>query len=182
MSVLRKGVERYPRSTSLLVCLGEVLSQTGDPSGALKFYSKASKLEPGHPMPYLNASRIYQQLNQKQLAKLHMKKALQLDDALSLALVDIAQYKIQENKKNGILPLSSSSSSSDTIPQQSSQSSSMIPLSIDNVVDELSISEILDYALNQARHVSEILDIFTARQIATFYEDLHEKGLVSRMI
>jgi tetratricopeptide (TPR) repeat protein len=188
LSVLRRGVQKYPRSSSLLVCFGEVLSQVGDPAGALQSYLKASRLEPGHPMPYLNASRVYQQLNQMQLAKLHMKRALQLDDALSLTLVDIAQYKIQQNKKQSLLlttpqhsaPGTSSCSSSlgTSVHHQEDQQ----PISIDNLVDEMSVTEILDYALSQARHVSEILDIFTAKQIATFYQDLQDKGLVSCIV
>jgi tetratricopeptide (TPR) repeat protein len=179
-------VQKYPRSASLLVCYGEVLSQVGDPAGALESYLKASQLEPGHPMPYLNASRVYQQLNQMQLAKLHMKKALQLDDALSLTLVDIAQYKIQQNKKQSLLtqpsaPSTSSCSSLGASNHQQDQSGGQ-PISIDNLIDEMSVPEILDYALSQARHVSEILDIFTAKQIASFYQDLQEKGLVSCIV
>ncbi len=150
-----------------------MLGQAGDPSGALSAYSKAARLEPGHPMPYLNASRVYQQLNQMQLAKLHMRKALRLDDALSLTLVDIAQYKIQEKKRLGLLPMNPSASIS-----MASPSHGCTP-SIDLLVDEMSVTDILEYALSQARHVSEILDIFTARQIASFYHDLQETGLVS---
>jgi hypothetical protein len=124
-------------------------------------------------MPYLNASRVYQQLNQMQSAKSHMKKALQLDDALSLTLVDIAQYKLQQNKKHGVpsSEVGQRAITPDTVSQ-----------SIDHLVEMMSVTEILDCALDQARHVSEILDIFTAKQIATFYQDLQEKGLVSSIV
>jgi tetratricopeptide (TPR) repeat protein len=162
------------------------LSQAGDPSGALRIYFKASKLEPGHPMPYLNASRVYQQLNQMQSAKLHMKKALELDDALSLTLVDIAQYKLQQNKKHGIIAPHQFPLSSPEIPQNQEQGANghdfVSSHSIDHVVEMMSVTEILDCALDQARHVSEILDIFTAKQIAAFYQDLQEKGLVSSIV
>lgn len=161
------------------------MSQVGDPAGALQSFLKASQLEPGHPMPYLNASRVYQQLNQMQLAKLHMKKALQLDDSLSLTLVDIAQFKIQQNKKQSLLTNQHSapsiSSCSSSLGASNHQEDDQ-QISIDNLVDELSVPEILDYALSQARHVSEILDIFTAKQIATFYQDLQDKGLVSCIV
>lgn len=166
MSVLKKGIEKYPRSTSLLVCYGEVLSQAGDPSGALKLYYKASKLEPGHPMPYLNASRVYQQLNQSELAKLHMMKALSIDDSLSLTLVDIAQYKIQQRKKYPIINNKEKTSESNENNR------------INQIIEEMTVEEILDYGLYQARHVSEILDILTTKQIAEFYNKLFEKELV----
>lgn len=167
LSVLKKGIEKYPRSTSLLVCYGEVLSQAGDPSGALKLYYKASKLEPGHPMPYLNASRVYQQLNQMELAKLHMMKALSIDDSLSLTLVDIAQYKIQQRKK---YPLTNQNNEIHHKTQEKNQ--------INEIIDGMTVEEILDYGLYQARHVSEILDILTTKQIAEFYNKLYDKELV----
>ena len=88
----------FPDNVSLCVCYGEVLGQAGDPAGSLKSYANASVLEPEHPLPYLNASRVYQQLNQLTLCKKHMAKAFDLDRSLSLTLVDIAQFKLHEKR------------------------------------------------------------------------------------
>lgn len=147
-----------------------MLSQAGDPSGALKLYYKASKLEPGHPLPYLNAARVYQLLNQMELAKSHMMKALNLDDSLSMTIVEIAQYKIQQRKQQIIVHN----------PEKNIHNNENNK--INEIIDEMTVEEILDYGLYQARHVSEILDILTTKQIAEFYNKLYETQLVLSQI
>ena len=42
-------------------------------------------------MPYINASRCYQQLNQIELSKIHLNYAIKLDSTLAMTYVDIAQ-------------------------------------------------------------------------------------------
>jgi len=119
-------------------------------------------------MPYINASRVYQQLNQMQLAKKHMMKALEVDRSLSLTLVDIAQFKIHEKRRQGIERSDSTETRSGHVNCATKSG---------DIIDSVSISTILDYALNEARHVSEIIDVITAKQISEFYNRLQESGL-----
>ncbi len=160
---------------ALLTCYGEVQAQAGNPSGALSTYATASKLEPGHPLPFLNAAHVYQQLNQQSLAKKHSQYALTLDDTLSLTLVDIAQAKMNESRfyllhHSTDKPLHQDKSSADTALEfQPSQRS---------LLYEKSSLDILESALGLARHASEIIDIFASKQICQFYTDLTQSGLV----
>lgn len=55
-------------------------------------FAHASELDPLHPLPYANAARTYQQLNQTQAAERHLQKALALDSSLALIRVDMAQH------------------------------------------------------------------------------------------
>jgi tetratricopeptide (TPR) repeat protein len=91
LNELREGVESLPHNIYLQMCLGEVLAQVGDAVGALKCFEKASKLDDLHPLPYVNASRTYQQLNQQSQAKRHITTAIGLDPALAMTRVDLSQ-------------------------------------------------------------------------------------------
>jgi len=158
LNILQRGIETFPDNVSLCVCYGEVLGQAGDPAGALKSYADASAMEPNHPLPYLNASRVYQQLNQMHLCKEHMAKAFGLDRSLSLTLVDIAQFKLHEKR----------------FLDQGEQSAVN---TTDSFFEDMSSEDILESALDFSRHVSEAIDVFTARQIARFYAKLGATGL-----
>lgn len=61
---LQKGYRDHPNCLNLAICLGEVMSAAGDMVGALEAFKKASEIDPFHPLPFLNAARTYQQLNQ----------------------------------------------------------------------------------------------------------------------
>ena len=161
LNVLQNGINTFPGNVSLHVSYGEILGQSGDPAGALKSYAKASNIEPNHPLPFLNASRVYQQLNQHQLCKVHMAKALDLDRSLSLTLVDIAQFKLHEKR----FAFHGDGSS----PEQVADNH--------DILDDMSSEAILNSALDVSRHVSEVIDVYTARQIARFYARLGESGL-----
>jgi tetratricopeptide (TPR) repeat protein len=162
LNILQKGIKTFPDNVSLCVCYGEVLGQAGDPAGALKSYSDASAMEPNHPLPFLNASRVYQQLNQMQLCKKHMEKAFNLDKSLSLTLVDIAQFKLHEKRF--------SDQGEAAVSSPSSEEEGMF-------FEDLSSEEILETAVDVSRHVSEVIDVFTAKQIARFYAKLGASGL-----
>ena len=72
-------------------CLGDILAQAGDVVSALESYKRAASISPQHPLPYVNAARVYQQLNQQSLSSRHISKALALDESLALTKVDMAQ-------------------------------------------------------------------------------------------
>ena len=91
LSLLEEGLSLYPRSTVLLLCSGEVHSQCGDMVKAIKHFQTATKLEPGHPLPWVNAGRTYQQLGQLHAATNHVKKAVEIDPSLAMTRVDLAQ-------------------------------------------------------------------------------------------
>jgi tetratricopeptide (TPR) repeat protein len=176
--VLQRGVKRYPENSSLQICLGEVLAQAGNPSGALKAYAAAARAEPGHPMPYLNASKLYQQMNQLDLAREHMRKALRVDSSLAITLVDIAQFKIHESRRGGVREADVSLDA----PSLSTEAGAGVAGShADHLINAASATVILDCALDQARHVSEIIDVFTAKKIAGFYLHLQGTGLAPCM-
>ena len=174
--MLQRGARRYPGDASLQICLGEVLGQAGNPAGALKAYSLAAEIEPTHPMPYLNASKLYQQMNQLDLARTHMRKALRVDSSLAITLVDIAQFKIHESRRGSVMP----SSTQLSVDADHSVAACHVAASVshaDYLINSASATTILDSALDQTRHVSEIIDVFTAKKIAGFYMELQESGL-----
>lgn len=74
MRELEEGVESFPRNLYLRMCYGEVLSQGGDAVGAIDAFRIASSIDPLHPLPYVNASRTYQQLNQPTMAMHHLTR------------------------------------------------------------------------------------------------------------
>lgn len=177
LSVLQRGAKRYPDDASLQICLGEVLGQAGNPSGSFKAYACAAHIEPGHPMPYLNASKLYQQMNQLESAKEHMAKALHVDSSLAITLVDIAQYKIHESRRGGAV-LETVQDSLSKISLAAEETSALGGVShAEYLIQSARAMDILEYALDQARHVSEIIDVFTAKKIAEFYLSLQENGL-----
>jgi Tfp pilus assembly protein PilF len=61
---------------------------------ALKSFREVSVCDPLHPLPYLNAARVYQQLNQKEEARIHMEIALAVDPTLAMTRVDLAQHHL----------------------------------------------------------------------------------------
>ncbi|CAE7465064.1 unnamed protein product, partial [Symbiodinium microadriaticum] len=174
LSVLQRGAKRYPHDASMQICLGEVLGQAGNPAGALKAYALAAEVEPTHPMPYLNASKLYQQMNQLELAKVHMRKALRVDSSLAITLVDIAQFKIHESRRGNVV-----SAPVELPAAEGAQTVVSVPAvtHADYLINSASAAAILDSALDQSRHVSEIIDVFTAKKIAGFYSELQESGL-----
>jgi tetratricopeptide (TPR) repeat protein len=91
MNVLEEGLDQLPNSMILLLCTGEVHSQCGDMVKAIKMFHKASLLQAGHPLPWVNAARTYQQLGQLTAATSHIEVALALDPSLAMTRVDKAQ-------------------------------------------------------------------------------------------
>ena len=64
----------------------------GDAMASLQYYKQASTLDPYNPLPYLNASRVYQQIKLHSESFRHMQLALHIDNQFSMAKVDLAQY------------------------------------------------------------------------------------------
>ena len=98
MGILEEGLELYPHAVILLLCAGEVHSQCGDMVKSIKMFRKASLLEAGHPLPWVNAARTYQQLGQLDAAKAHIQVALSLDPTVAMTRVDHAQLLRQCEK------------------------------------------------------------------------------------
>lgn len=127
---LRRGIDKYPDAIYVQLCLGEVLSQLGDAVGALQLFKKAAQSEPSNPVPFINAARTYQQMNQRSNASKHLNHALKTDPALAMTKVDLAQNLMQSGHTEEAL-------------------------------------QMLDEALQLAKHVSEICDVLTAKKIAS---------------
>ena len=92
LRLIKNGLRLYPSSLYMLLCLGELYCQASEAISAIKTFKKVNKLCPHHPLPYLNASRVYQQLNQQQLAMTHMEYALAVDPTFTLTRVELAQH------------------------------------------------------------------------------------------
>ena len=140
LRVLKRACRDDPSSLYLHLCYGEVLSQAGDLVGSLACFHQANTIDPLHPLPFVNAARTYQQLNQTTTAKQHLDGALSLDPTFALTHVDVAQAALQVGKTQEAL-------------------------------------EILDRALLLARHVSDFLDVLTAKRVAELQVLLQHEGL-----
>lgn len=92
MKTVKEGLGFYPKSTYLLLCMGEIYCQLGDAVSAMSSFKDASVLMPQHPLPYLNAARVYQQLNQRVEARRHTEIALTIDPDLAMTRIDLAQH------------------------------------------------------------------------------------------
>lgn len=82
----------------LLICTGEIISQTGDAVKAIKCFKKASTINPLHPLPYVNAARTYVQLNQSKKALAHLSYAIFLDKYQASTMVDLSQIYLLSGK------------------------------------------------------------------------------------
>jgi tetratricopeptide (TPR) repeat protein len=91
LRTLQDGMVLHPESMYLLLCTGEVVGQTGDAVKALRCFARAARLDPGHPLPLVNAARTYTQLSQPVQAAAHLACAIRLDPALATIRVDAAQ-------------------------------------------------------------------------------------------
>ena len=82
----------------LLACNGEVAAQAGDMVGSLRAFRRGHDRDPSHPLPLINAARVYSQLGQHNTAGRHLQRALAADCALSMARVDLAQNMLQAGR------------------------------------------------------------------------------------
>lgn len=139
ISVLKKAAEDFPNSLYINLSLGEVMSQCGDIVMALTCFKTASIIDPSCPLPYMYASRVYQQLSQNKIAEGHLSRALALDDRFAMSKVDLAQYYMQTGRPN--------------------------------------VLEILQGALSDARHVSEIRDVLAAIEFSKMQLELVSAGI-----
>ena len=98
LRTLQEGVVKYPESLYLLLCTGEIISQTGDAVKAIKCFKKASTINPLHPLPYVNAARTYVQLNQSKKALSHLSYAIFLDKYQASTMVDLSQIYLLSGK------------------------------------------------------------------------------------
>lgn len=144
MRMLQSAVDKYPKSSVLRLCLGEVQSQAGNVVDAMHSFKVAHDLQPMDPLALINASRTYQQLGQLSTAVAHLTLASNLDRALALPKVDLAQGLLQAGQTNEALAM-------------------------------------LEEALQQARHVSEIADVLTARTVALVQLQLEQRGVCPTM-
>lgn len=84
-----RQTDRHAHNAAVYNCLGAVLGQTGEATGALEAFKKSFTLSPHSPMPFLNAARVYQQLSQSDACEMsHLKEALRRDNTLVLAYVE----------------------------------------------------------------------------------------------
>ena len=65
-----------------------MVGQTGDAVKALHCFSRAARLDPSHPLPFVNAARTYTQLSQPTQAAEHLARAIELDPALATIRYD----------------------------------------------------------------------------------------------
>jgi tetratricopeptide (TPR) repeat protein len=137
---LQDAVDSFPNSLYLMLSLGEVQAQAGDMVNALKSFKKASKIEPSHPFPYINAARTYQQLSQFSSVMHHLDRAIAIDPCLAMTKVDLSQSLLRFGKTE------------DAVKK-------------------------LDEAMLQARHVSEIHDVLTARMVAKLQDQLKDEDI-----
>ena len=98
LRTLQEGIVKYPENLYLLLCTGELISQSGDAVKAIKCFKRASRLNPLHPLPYINAARTYVQLNQPTKALLHLSVAILLDESLASTRVDLSQIYLLSGK------------------------------------------------------------------------------------
>lgn len=140
LRLLKRACKQAPDSLYLHLSYGEVLGQAGDLVGSLACFHQAHESDPTHPLPFVNAARTYQQLNQTSTARRHLDRALLLDPSFSLTYIDVAQGALQGGRTEEAL-------------------------------------QILDKALLLARHVSDLLDVLTARRVAELQLCLEGEGL-----
>ncbi len=98
LRLLREACESHPKSLYLLLCYGEVLGQAGDLVGSLSCFSQAHSLDLRNPLPFVNAARTYQQLNQSATSKQHLTCASVIDPHFALTHIDVAQAALQEGR------------------------------------------------------------------------------------
>lgn len=98
LRTLQEGIVKYPESLYLLLCTGEIVSQSGDAVKAIKCFKRASTLSPLNPLPYVNAARTYVMLNQSKKALAHLSLAIGLDECLASTRVDLSQLYLLSGK------------------------------------------------------------------------------------
>lgn len=98
LAQIKEGLEHHPSAPYMLLCLGEIYSQTGDAVAALAAFKKAHEIDCYNPLPYLNAARVYQQIKQPKIAFQHMQIAIQIDPALAMTKVDLAQQYLHSGR------------------------------------------------------------------------------------
>lgn len=89
----------------LELSLGEISCQAGDVVAGLGHFKQASICDPLHPLPYTNAARAYQQLQQWSLAEHHLAMSLSCDPYLATTYVDIAQGRSLTGRVDSALQL-----------------------------------------------------------------------------
>ena len=80
----------------LRLTVGELLAQAGDVVGAVGDFRKAARDSPAHPLPFLNAARVYSSLQQPRLARLHLERALMRDPTFSQTYTDMASVLLAQ--------------------------------------------------------------------------------------
>ena len=88
----------------LRLTVGELLAQAGDVVGALSDFRKAARNSPAHPLPYLNAARVYSSLQQPRLARLHLQRALMRDPTFSQTYTDMASVLLAQVRPTASTP------------------------------------------------------------------------------
>mmetsp|Transcript_24156 Transcript_24156/g.54232 ORF Transcript_24156/g.54232 Transcript_24156/m.54232 type:complete len:250 (-) Transcript_24156:134-883(-) len=91
--------------TILLLCCGELYSQTGEMVAALECFRSAHRSAPHNPLCLVNAARTYQQLSQLRTAERHLQAALLLDPAMAMVRVDLAQNLLLSGQATRALSL-----------------------------------------------------------------------------
>jgi tetratricopeptide (TPR) repeat protein len=98
LRLLKDACSEYENATYLLLCYGEVLSQAGDLVGALACFEAAHSQDMLNPLPFVNAGRTYQQLQQPKVSELHLNQALAVDPTFALTQIDVAQSALHKGQ------------------------------------------------------------------------------------
>jgi len=105
LNKLKEGIHFHNKSQYLYMCLGELVSQTGDMVQALNHFKRAHELDRYNPMPFVNASRVYQQLSYTSQIEKHINKAISLDPTLTMTYVDISQVCLSNGQTDKCLSM-----------------------------------------------------------------------------
>lgn len=155
---MQRGIAKYPHNCTLYLTFGEISIQAGNVRNALLAFRIAAEIDPTHPFPFLNCARLYQQVNQLFMCKLHMQRALTIDDTLSVTLIELAQSTMHHP---GLLALHSSE-----FPE----------------ITDVDAKVLLERATALSRHASEVVDIFTARLIYDVYNKYVGLGIAQSLL
>jgi Tfp pilus assembly protein PilF len=77
----------------------------GDSIGGLLIFKKCARIDPTHPLPFVNSARTFTQMGQFDLAIAHIARALELDVSYCMTYVDLAQVHLQRGHTREALVL-----------------------------------------------------------------------------
>jgi tetratricopeptide (TPR) repeat protein len=94
--ILRSAWQEHPNCLEAKLFYSEVLTHLGDFATALSVLSEAASCDPSCPIPYVNAARAYLSMNDTRSARIHLDRALAIDDKCSAVYLDMGQLMMQD--------------------------------------------------------------------------------------